>query len=264
MRAMLPKDSKVSDLALRSVYNLVDSSGDASLELVALRGFEPRLGSTTKEASVQDALELPATQGGDASECLNPRVCSVLGCDRDVHVRKHGLCNMHYQQHRASGLIDTKPVGRSYRAPRTWPTHCVVAGCPNGGTLIRGHCAPHYRRLVRYGDPLYVRRKVAGPSPRVPESIKSATDLGRVLGVSRQRAHQLLHREKNSARQIIRQALQTGVIAKPPFCFRCGVEQADLEAHHWDYDRPLDVGWFCPKCHAAVHPHVRGRKTVSA
>lgn len=31
-------------------------------------------------------------------------------------------------------------------------------------------------------------------------------------------------------------------------CEYCG-ETEMLQAHHWDYSRPLDVTWLCPRCH---------------
>jgi hypothetical protein len=60
---------------------------------------------------------------------------------------------------------------------------------------------------------------------------------------------------KHAARQAVASAIEQGIIAPPPFCYRCGEETSDLEAHHWSYDRPLDVGWFCVSCHNKVHPH---------
>ncbi len=141
---------------------------------------------------------------------------------------------------------------------------CSVEGCEDNGPFVRGWCLPHYRRFYNHGDPIYKRPAVPTRSRRVPEGIESTRDLAKVLGVSRQRAHQLLNQDKHNARGLVAAAIRSGVIAKPPFCFRCGNKTEDLEAHHWDYDRPLDVGWFCPKCHAAVHPHAPNREQQRA
>ena len=35
-------------------------------------------------------------------------------------------------------------------------------------------------------------------------------------------------------------------------CECCGKE-GKLEAHHWDYDRPLSVVWLCYRCHGMYH-----------
>jgi len=32
-----------------------------------------------------------------------------------------------------------------------------------------------------------------------------------------------------------------------------------IEAHHHDYDYPLEVIWCCPVCHAAIHKDLRER-----
>lgn len=37
----------------------------------------------------------------------------------------------------------------------------------------------------------------------------------------------------------------------PALCAHCGA--ANVEAHHDDYSRPLDVIWLCRRCHAGRH-----------
>jgi hypothetical protein len=32
-----------------------------------------------------------------------------------------------------------------------------------------------------------------------------------------------------------------------------------LQAHHHDYDKPLEVSWYCQRCHNAVHKEL-GRR----
>jgi len=38
---------------------------------------------------------------------------------------------------------------------------------------------------------------------------------------------------------------------KPEPCSRCGAEKA--QAHHEDYNHPLDMVWLCQRCHAREH-----------
>ena len=55
------------------------------------------------------------------------------------------------------------------------------------------------------------------------------------------------------ARAAARNAVKTGKIVKQP-CEKCG--EPKTQAHHTDYDKPLDVTWLCHKHHRAVHyPH---------
>ncbi len=82
----------------------------------------------------------------------------------------------------------------------------------------------------------------------------SPAALGRKLGVTRQRAHQILNAEKDNSRTLLRRAVQRGDLAKPDTCSRCG-GGGRIEGHHTDYAKPLDVQWLCPPCHFNIHPH---------
>jgi len=57
---------------------------------------------------------------------------------------------------------------------------------------------------------------------------------------------------------IVEQALLAGDIIRPDKCECCGKKAAGrggaaLQAHHDDYDRPLDVKWLCKRCHMKIH-----------
>lgn len=86
----------------------------------------------------------------------------------------------------------------------------------------------------------------------------SPTRLGRKLGVTRQRAHQLMNPEKHRARYYVSKAVRNGILVKPLECERCLKRKRayrDIQAHHEDYNSPLDVQWLCAPCHNIVHPH---------
>lgn len=63
------------------------------------------------------------------------------------------------------------------------------------------------------------------------------------------------HSEKRKAQAAIAHGLRDGKIEKLP-CFVCGSEKS--EAHHPNYDAPLDVIWLCDTHHKQTH--VLGRK----
>jgi hypothetical protein len=48
----------------------------------------------------------------------------------------------------------------------------------------------------------------------------------------------------------VQNALRLGILAQQP-CEVCGAEKS--EAHHPDYDRPLEVQWLCRAHHRARH-----------
>lgn len=52
------------------------------------------------------------------------------------------------------------------------------------------------------------------------------------------------------AHQIFQKAIDSGEIQKQP-CEICGEDKA--EAHHDDYNKPLEVRWLCRNCHKEWH-----------
>jgi hypothetical protein len=56
--------------------------------------------------------------------------------------------------------------------------------------------------------------------------------------------------EATRARGVIRELVRQGRLKRPP-CSVCG--QANAEAHHEDYSRPLDVKWLCHRHHCEHH-----------
>ena len=57
---------------------------------------------------------------------------------------------------------------------------------------------------------------------------------------------------KNRARQIVSRYVQSGKLQKLP-CKICGNEE--VEAHHSDYSKPLEVTWLCFRHHRAIEHH---------
>jgi hypothetical protein len=56
------------------------------------------------------------------------------------------------------------------------------------------------------------------------------------------------------AHMALRSALRRGLVVKKP-CENCGSEQS--EAHHDDYDRPMDVRWLCRAHHKEEHRRIK-------
>lgn len=62
-----------------------------------------------------------------------------------------------------------------------------------------------------------------------------------------------LNREKCNAREQLRYWFAKGVIIRPEKCEMCESSDYRIEAHHFDYSKPLEVNWFCQKCHLKLH-----------
>lgn len=65
--------------------------------------------------------------------------------------------------------------------------------------------------------------------------------------------------EKIRAHVAVRRALKRGDLTRPNKCSRCG-NVGDIEGHHRDYDKPLDVEWLCIPCHGVETENRKGEK----
>lgn len=59
-----------------------------------------------------------------------------------------------------------------------------------------------------------------------------------------------IQKKHDDARSYLRLSIKRGVIKKERCCI-CGNEH--VEAHHEDYDKPLEVIWYCRKHHIQYH-----------
>lgn len=61
--------------------------------------------------------------------------------------------------------------------------------------------------------------------------------------------------QKARAHQAVHRALEKSLLIKPRLCEMCHQEKR-LEAHHPDYDKPLDVVWLDRGCHKKLHKNM--------
>jgi len=66
-----------------------------------------------------------------------------------------------------------------------------------------------------------------------------------------QRRYRARHPERCRAHSIVARAIAKGTLVKSR-CAVCGMKD-DIEAHHTDYSRPLDVRWLCWYHHKREH-----------
>jgi hypothetical protein len=60
----------------------------------------------------------------------------------------------------------------------------------------------------------------------------------------------LASKSRSNINNLIKKALEKGVIKKTP-CVFCGL--LNVEGHHEDYTKPLDLVWMCIKHHRMYH-----------
>lgn len=71
---------------------------------------------------------------------------------------------------------------------------------------------------------------------------------------ARQKKYIKNNREKYRAHRAVQSAVLKGVLDRQP-CSVCG--EAKAEAHHDNYNKPLEVRWLCHKCHMLWHAQNR-------
>lgn len=67
------------------------------------------------------------------------------------------------------------------------------------------------------------------------------------------REWRIKNKYKKQAHYQVQRALEQGKIIKPNKCEICGKINCEIQAHHYDYLKPLDVIWICTDCHGKVH-----------
>lgn len=102
-------------------------------------------------------------------------------------------------------------------------------------------------RLDKYRE--YDRDRASEPHRR---AISRATRLRhvRMYGKSYTKSHNAVSR-----------AVKKGTLVRPTTCQRCPATEC-IQAHHDSYDRPLDVMWLCPVCHAQRHKELGRLRTL--
>lgn len=87
------------------------------------------------------------------------------------------------------------------------------------------------------------------PRQRITAIAYQQTEAGRQNKLANAQRMREKHPEKYKARSILRNAVRLGQIKKKP-CEACGL--IEVESHHDDYSKPLEVRWFCHQHHCEL------------
>lgn len=87
----------------------------------------------------------------------------------------------------------------------------------------------------------------------------------RVRNVGRKRGDKPKKPKQARAHYLVRAAIKGGVLVRPDACEVCQNPHSQIEAHHDDYNKPLEVIFMCGCCHQQHHRDLKGgRRNVAA
>jgi len=78
------------------------------------------------------------------------------------------------------------------------------------------------------------------------------TAKGRKTALAAAKRHKENYPERIKSRSISYNAIKNGNLKVPETCSKCPSSK-EIQAHHEDYSKPLDVIWMCRTCHMEHH-----------
>lgn len=98
-------------------------------------------------------------------------------------------------------------------------------------------------------------RKLKERTPEIKQKAIFITQKYREKNKEKYNLYQREYLKKNkkySANKIVYYAVKLGILSKPEKCEICN-EKKDLQGHHENYSKPLEVKWLCRICHCKQH-----------
>lgn len=91
---------------------------------------------------------------------------------------------------------------------------------------------------------------------RLPHRIKLNTENTRIFRKQFPLAYK--------AHSAVNNAVRDGRLIKPEICSACNKEGRQIEGHHDDHSKPLEVTWLCSACHKQLHRDLANFSTRNA
>jgi len=73
------------------------------------------------------------------------------------------------------------------------------------------------------------------------------------LNKENSKEYRVKNKEKYKAHNKVNNAVRDGRLLKPLKCEHCLETHNQIEGHHKDYSKPLDIIWLCSPCHKILH-----------
>lgn len=87
---------------------------------------------------------------------------------------------------------------------------------------------------------------------KVVNKAKRETDEGKAKAVILARRWKRNNKAKEHAHKAVARAVKAGNLIRPEQCAQCSSNE-DIQGHHYDYSKQLDVVWLCRRCHLDLH-----------
>lgn len=137
-----------------------------------------------------------------------------------------------------------KPLEEFYAHPKMADGRLgKCKACTKADTIANRHA-----RVDQYRE--YDRARASLPKRVQARTAYAATEAGRERGNAAKRAYIERHPDRTAANRAVSKAIKSGRLTRDP-CHCCGA--AEVEGHHADYSKPLDVTWLCIEHHNQLH-----------
>lgn len=131
---------------------------------------------------------------------------------------------------------ETKPLSEFYKHKRMADGHLNKCKACTKNDVKKNR----YKNYEYYSD--YERRRFHENEDRRKYSYEKSCQ------------HRQSNPIKTRARSLLYRAVRAGRLVKQP-CAACGTTE-NIEAHHEDYSKPLEVVWLCRKHHGEIHRQI--------
>lgn len=189
------------------------------------------------------------------NKCKKEKDVEEFGIDksrkngRNIHCKS---CRNDYARKYALSYVQKKKTPEQQQKRKEWERQYRK----NKGASNAEKCRAWYQRNLERARKLSL------------EATKryNSTEKGRKKRNERTNNWEKKNPEKRRAQEKLQYWVKTGKIQKPSYCSKCNLE-CKVQAHHFDYSKPLEVLWICARCHFLLHhehKHYRERLNEEA
>lgn len=144
--------------------------------------------------------------------------------------------------------VTVKPITEFYKHPMMGDGH--LGKCKDcTKTDVRSHRLLNIEKIRAYD-----RERAKLPHNVASRRERSKLPHMKALQAALNKEWRQADRRRTKCHNALIRAVRSGFIKKMA-CVMCGSQKS--QAHHPDYDKPLDVMWLCPKCHRKEHDRMK-------